>query len=52
MYTILILLHMSHVMRKSVFEEYDQGLGTKLSVWPQKLAGDLNLVLRRELMRF
>ena len=44
MYTILILLHISHVMRKSVFEVKDQGADTKWSVWPQKLAGDLNLV--------
>ena len=28
MYTILILLYMSHVMRKSVFEMYDQGADT------------------------
>ena len=51
MYTILILLHMSLGMRKSVFEVQDQGADTEWSVWPQKLVGDLNLVLRRELIR-
>ena len=46
MYTPSILLH----IRKSVLGVKDQGSGTKRAVQTQKLAGDLNLVFRRELV--
>ena len=50
MYFLSILLHVSHVMRKSVLGAEDQGVRAKRSVQPQKLTGDLNLESRRELV--